>query len=139
MLKKPALSDEIFSIMLPFKLLKPSAAKLEKIIHNAETPRERYNNNLGDNGILILPTVRVLAPPHKKISSQINKPGVIEIITPIGFCNVLNLSCITIPLWKFQKDKASTPPSVQLIAATGNEELLLNTAELLEANLKDKL
>jgi Asp-tRNA(Asn)/Glu-tRNA(Gln) amidotransferase A subunit family amidase len=137
MRKKQTLSDEVFSILLPFTLMKPSKAKLEKVIQHVETLRKQYYSMLGTNGILILPTVGILAPPHKKFMSQINKPGVIEIITPVNFCNVLNLSCITIPLWKFQKDKSSSPPSIQLIASPGSEELLLNTAELLETHVQN--
>jgi Asp-tRNA(Asn)/Glu-tRNA(Gln) amidotransferase A subunit family amidase len=136
MRNKPTLSNELFSNILPFKLLKPSKSKLEKIIQRVEALRKKYYSLLGENGILILPTVGILAPMHNSFRSQINKPGVIEIITPISFCNVLNLSCITIPVWKFQKDQKSTPPAVQLIAAPGNEELLLNAAELLETYLQ---
>lgn len=138
MQKKPTLSNELFSLLIPFNLLKPSSAKLEKVIQNVKALRTKYYSQMGKNGILILPTVGILAPEHKKFIPQYNKPGVIEVITPVSFCNVLNLSCITIPVWKFQKDKSSNPPAVQLISAPGNEELLLNTAELLETHLQNE-
>ena len=134
--KKPTLSNELFSLLMPFNLLKPSASKLEKVIQHVKTLRTKYHSQLRKNGILILPTVGISAPLHKKFIPLYNKPGVIEIITPVSFCNVLNLSCITIPLWKFQKDKSTNPPSIQLIAAPGNEELLLNVAELVELHFK---
>ena len=86
--------------------------------------------------MLILPTLGILAPKHRKLIPQYNKPGVVKIITPISFCNVLNLSCITIPGKKHLQNSSTNPPGIQLIVAEGNEELLLNVAELLEAHLK---
>lgn len=133
---KPTLSHEMFALLFPFNLYKPSASKLKKTIETVETLRTKYQELLGKNGILILPTIGITAPPHRKFIPQYNKPGVVEIITTVSFCNVLNLSCITIPAWKFQKEKDVNPPGIQLIAAPGNEELLLNTAEKLEMELK---
>jgi Asp-tRNA(Asn)/Glu-tRNA(Gln) amidotransferase A subunit family amidase len=127
----PTLSKELFAILLPFNLMKPSQKKLSKTIQRVKELRVKYQSLLGKNGILILPTMGVLAPHSGKFYPQYNKPGIIDIITPVSFCNVLNLSCITIPNWKFQRDKNSTPPSIQLIAADGSEELLLNVAEQL--------
>ena len=129
------LSDEIFALLPAFNLYKQSASNLNKIIENVKTLQTKYHSLLGQNGILILPTIGLLAPPHKKFYPQYNKPGVVKTITPVSFCNVLNLSCITIPAWKFQKNKNTNPPAIQLIAAADNEELLLNTAEFLETAL----
>ncbi|MBS1537839.1 MAG: amidase [Bacteroidetes bacterium] len=136
LLKKQTISNEIFSILLPFNMLKPSTSKLEKLITKVQDLRTKYYSQLGSNGVLILPTLGSLAPEHNKFRTEINKPGVIEIITPISFCNVLNLSSITIPVWKYQKDKLSSPPAIQLITKPGNEELLLNTAESLESHFQ---
>lgn len=132
----PTLSYEIFALLPAFNLLKPSPAKLEKVINNAQAARDKYYSLLGSKGILILPTVGILAPRHKKFIAQYNKPGVVEIITPVSFCNVYNLSCITLPAWKFQADKGKNPPGIQLVAAPGSEELLLNAAEQLEKHLQ---
>jgi Asp-tRNA(Asn)/Glu-tRNA(Gln) amidotransferase A subunit family amidase len=132
---KPTISNELFALLLPFALLSPSKNKLEKTINEVDSLREKYNSILGKKGILILPTLGILAPPHKKFIPQYNKPGVVDIITPVSFCNILNLSCITIPAWKFQKHKQINPPGIQLISAAGNEELLLNVAEKLEENI----
>jgi Asp-tRNA(Asn)/Glu-tRNA(Gln) amidotransferase A subunit family amidase len=133
---KPTLSAELFAMLIPFNIFKPSPAKLEKLIRKTELLRDQYYALLGKNGVLILPTVGILAPKHKKFIPQYNKPGVIEIITPVSFCNVYNLSCITLPAWKFQNDKQKNPPAVQLVAAPGSEALLLNIAEQLEICLK---
>jgi Asp-tRNA(Asn)/Glu-tRNA(Gln) amidotransferase A subunit family amidase len=135
MLGKPTISNELFSMLLPFNLLNPSPTKLKKIIKEVTTLREKYNSILGKNGVLILPTVGILAPQHKKFIPQYSKPGIIEIITPVSFCNVLNLSCITIPSKKHQQNKQANPPGIQLVVAQGNEELLLNVAEQLESQL----
>ena len=132
MMGKQTLSAELFALLPAFNLYKPSASKLNKIIDEVKSLRTKYHSLLEKNGILILPTVGLAAPRHKKFFPQYNKPGVIKIITPVSFCNVLNLSCITIPVSKFQKDKNTNPPAIQLVAAAGNEELLLNTAAYLE-------
>jgi len=133
---KPTLSNELFAMLLPFNLVKPSQSKLNKLIEKAKAARKKYQEILSKNGILILPTLGILAPPHHKFYPQYNKPGVIEIITPVSFCNVYNLSCITLPAWKFQRDKTKNPPAIQLACAPANEELLLNVAEQLEQQLR---
>jgi Asp-tRNA(Asn)/Glu-tRNA(Gln) amidotransferase A subunit family amidase len=135
---RPTLSKELFAILLPFNLMKPSQKKLNKTIQSVKELRIKYQFLLGKNGILILPTLGILAPPSGKFYPQYNKPGIIDIITPVSFCNILNLSCITMPNWKFQRDKNSTPPSIQLIAADGSEELLLNVAEQLMNSFETK-
>lgn len=127
---RKTLSDEVFAMLPAFNLLKPSARKLEKIIQECTALRTKYYGLL--DGVLILPTVGILAPPKGKFYPQYNKPGVIDIITPVSFCNVLNLSCITLPVWKFQANKEASPPAVMLITAPGKEEILLNVAEALE-------
>jgi Asp-tRNA(Asn)/Glu-tRNA(Gln) amidotransferase A subunit family amidase len=132
---KPTISNEIFALLPAFNLYKPSASKLQKTIERVESLRKKYYSVLGSNGILILPTAGVLAPQHKKFVKMYNKPGVIGSITPVSFCNTLNLSCVTVPAFKFQKDKTVNPPGIQLVSAPGNEELLLNTAQLLEGEL----
>jgi Asp-tRNA(Asn)/Glu-tRNA(Gln) amidotransferase A subunit family amidase len=123
-------------MLLPFNLFKPSPAKLQQVIDRTEASRQKYYDLFGNNGVLILPTTGILAPKHTKFIPQYNKPGVIEIITPVSFCNVYNLSCITVPAWKYQKDKTNNPPGIQLIAAPGSEALLLSAAEQLEEYLK---
>jgi Asp-tRNA(Asn)/Glu-tRNA(Gln) amidotransferase A subunit family amidase len=133
---KPTISNELFALLFPFNLYKPSESKLKSTIETVVSLREKYNSILGKNGILLLPTVGILAPMHKKFIPQYNKPGIIEIITPISFCNVLNLSCISLPAWKYQKNKNINPPGLQLISASGNEELLLNVAENIESQLQ---
>jgi Asp-tRNA(Asn)/Glu-tRNA(Gln) amidotransferase A subunit family amidase len=130
------ISDELFAMLLPFNLLKPSAAKLQKVISKTQAVRNKYNTILGNNGILILPTVGILAAKHKGFIREYNKFGVIETITPVSFCNIYNLSCITVPAWTYQDDKSKNPPGIQLAASPGNEDLLLNAAEMLELHLR---
>ncbi len=131
----PTLSREMFALLPAFNLYRPSAKKLQQAIGRVKELRGKYYALLEKNTVLVLPTIGILAPLSNKFYPQYNKPGVVDIITPVSFCNVLNLSCITLPAWKFQKDKNSTPPAVMLIVAPGNEELLLNVAEMLEAGL----
>jgi Asp-tRNA(Asn)/Glu-tRNA(Gln) amidotransferase A subunit family amidase len=132
---KRTISNELFAMLLPFHLLKPSKAKLERTIAEVTTLRKKYHALLGTDGILVLPTTGILAPAHRKFVPQYNKPGVIRIITPVSFCNVLNLGCITIPAHRFRSNASTNPPGIQLVAARGNEALLLDVAERLEAEL----
>lgn len=134
---KPTLTHEIFSMLLPFNMFNPSESKLKKTIKEIEILRAKYNDVLSNRGVLVLPTAGVLAPPHRKFIPQYNKPGVIKIITPISFCNVLNLSCITIPVWKYQKASNTNPPGIQLATTQGNEDVLLQVAEKLEQYLNE--
>jgi Asp-tRNA(Asn)/Glu-tRNA(Gln) amidotransferase A subunit family amidase len=132
----PTISDELFAMLIPFNIFKPSASKLQQLIKKTEAVRAKYNSLFANDGILILPTAGILAPRHGKFTPQYNKPGVIEIITPVSFCNVYNLSCITIPARKYQKSPEINPPGIQLATAAGNEELLLNVAAQLEGALE---
>jgi Asp-tRNA(Asn)/Glu-tRNA(Gln) amidotransferase A subunit family amidase len=137
MLGKPTISNELFAMLLPFNIIKPSARKLEKVIAKVTAAREKYNQLLGSDGILILPTAGILAPRHGKFYPMYTKPTVPEIITPVSFCNIYNLSCITLPAWKYQKDRTKNPPGIMLIAADGNEELLLTASEQLEKHISN--
>lgn len=132
---QPTISDELFKMLLPFNLLKPSAAKLAKVISKVEAARKKYHAAL-QNSVLILPTLGILAPKHKDFIKQYTKVGVIDIITPVSFCNIYNLSCITVPGWKYQYDKTKNPPGIQLVTAPGNEEMLLNAARVVEGYLR---
>lgn len=132
---RKTISDELFTMLLPFTFLKPSPAKLQKIITKTTALRNKYNDLLADNGILVLPTAGITAPKHKKFIAQYNKLGVVEIITPVSFCNIYNLSCITIPAWKYQ-EPGKTPPGIQLATAAGNEALLLKVAGWVETYLQ---
>lgn len=122
-------------MLLPFNLLTPSAASLARKTDYVKGLRIKYYDALGSDGILILPTAGILAPKHKEFIPQYSKPGIIKILTPISFCNVLNLSAITIPAKKYQKSNDIHPPGILLIARDGNEENLLNAAEWLEGLL----
>lgn len=132
---KATLSRELFALLPAFNLYRPSAKKTEQAIERVKELRDKYYGVLAENAVLMLPTLGTLAPHNNKFYPQYNKPGIADVITPVSFCNVLNLSCITLPAWKFQKSKDATPPAVMLAAAPGNEELLLNVAELLEPGI----
>lgn len=136
MLGKPSVSHALFMTTLGVSLLKPSAKKAKAAIENVQSLRDKYSSLLGEDGLMILPTLGVLATPHGKINAIGGKPGVIREITPTTFCNTLNLPAITVPAWKFQRDAYSSPPGVMLVAAPGSEGLLLDSAAALEEVLK---
>ena len=130
---KPTMSKNLFMTTLGCKVTKPSASKVIKSEENIKRLRVKYQEFLGNNGVMILPTLGVLAMPHGKFNALCGKPGIIPEITPITFCNVLDLPAITIPAWKFQKDSHSSPPAVMLICSPNSEYLLLKVAEMVES------
>lgn len=130
---KPTMSKNMFMTTLGCKITKPSASRIIKSEENIKRFRMKYREILGNNGIIILPTLGVLAMPHGKFNALCGKPDIIQEITPITFCNALDLPAITIPAWKFQKDRNSSPPAVMLISSPNSEELLLNVAEVVES------
>ena len=132
---KPTVSNEIFKLLPGWNLIKPSKSKTEKTIAKVNALRSKYDDMLSSDGVLVLPTIGILAPKHGKFIPRYNKPGIVKIITPIQFCNVLNLSCITLPARKFQKNASVNPPGIQLVVRAGNEEMLLNVAEALEKEI----
>ena len=63
------------------------------------------------------------------------RPGVNGRVTPLTFCNLVNLPAITLPAWSDPDPASGFPPGIMLAAAPGSEAVLLSAAGYLEPAL----
>lgn len=135
MMGKPTVSHPIFMNMLGMKTIRSSREKVDQLLASLPSVRTEFYDKLGKDRIMILPTVGTLATKHGVIDGKIGRPGVVGFMTPVTFCNLLNLPAITVPAWKFQKDDKNSPPGIMLVCAPGSEGTLLDVAEEMEGIL----
>ncbi len=98
-----------------------------------EEARTEVRRILGNDGILLLPTIGTLAPRHGEMNRLSLKPGVNGLFTPLTLCNYLDLPAVTVPAWRCRDSLTGLAPGVMLVAAPGAESLLLQVAERLES------
>ena len=132
---KPTIHNWLYQMFVAFPLLRPSQNKLKAIIARTEEARTKYYNLLGEDGILVLPTVGMLAPKHGGLVAELRTPGVVEPMKPTVFCNMLNLPAITLPAWKHRSPTSGLVPGVMLVCRPGSEAILFQVAEWLESRI----
>ena len=134
---KPTIDRGLLNWILlrPIKKIRNNTAR-NKIVTSFSDAQKHYQNLLGDDRVIILPTLGLLAPKHKGFNrSSLLNPLVNGLITSHTLVNYLNLSAIAVPAWKFCDPKTGLPPSVSLICAPGSEAKLLAAAEIVETAL----
>jgi len=114
---------------------RPRRASLARIEDRYRLARERYQRLLGEDGILLLPTVGMLAPRHGAMNRATLRPGPNGLVTPTTFCNYCDLPAISIPAWRHADPATGLPPSVMLACAPGAEGRLLDAAAVVESAL----
>ena len=126
----------LFQLIAIIPIIKPrKAGRLAEIITTYEKARADLYQLLGNDGVLLLPTIGVLAPPHGKMNRASLRPGVNGTVTAMTFCNYMNLPAITIPAWKDPDPETGLVPGVMLACAPGAEAALLDAAAALEAGI----
>lgn len=125
-----------FALVAP--LYRPhSDAALDAIVQQFEAARGAVRASLGDDGLLCLPTLGMLAPKHGAMNrATLMRPGLNRQITAHTLANSMDLSAITVPARGFPDPDTGLLPGILLAAAPGNEGALLDVAEHLEALLE---
>ncbi|UGQ45320.1 amidase [Massilia endophytica] len=100
-----------------------------------DSARNHYRAMLGEDGILVLPTIGMLAPKHGQMNRKTLRPGLNKLMTPLTFCNYLDLPAMAIPAWRFADPATGLPPSVMIVCAPGAESRLFDVAAALEPEL----
>lgn len=131
---KPTIHPYLFQLLSFMQLLRPSARKVADGIARIERAREKYYNVLGEDGILLLPTVGLLAPKHGKMVAEMRKLSA-DTLKPTLFANILNLPAISLPAWRFQNSSSGLVPGVMLACRPGAEANLFAVAEWLEGKI----
>ncbi len=126
----------LFQLLAVVPLLKPrKAGRAAEIVQLYEQARAELYQLLGRNGVLLLPTIGVLAPKHGQMNRASLRPGVNGTVTAMTFCNYMNLPAITVPAWKDPDPETGLVPGVMLACAPGAEAALLDAAAALEAGI----
>jgi len=129
---KPMVWPTLYFAFLGIPFIKPSAKQLIQEETKVIALRKKYNDILGDDGIVLLPTSGTVALKHGAASKHDFFTLIPKLFTPMIFGNVLNLASITVPAWNFRDTATGLPASVMLTTKAGNEDLLFETAKLLE-------
>jgi Asp-tRNA(Asn)/Glu-tRNA(Gln) amidotransferase A subunit family amidase len=131
---KPTIDAGLLRWTLLGPLLKPrSAARVAEIAGQFADARTRFHAMLGTDGVMVLPTLGLLAPKHGQMNKQSLKPGVNGLFTAHTMGNYLDLPAIAIPAWKFQDPLTGLPPSISVLCAPGAEAQLFAAAKRIEA------
>jgi Asp-tRNA(Asn)/Glu-tRNA(Gln) amidotransferase A subunit family amidase len=99
--------------------------------------RAAVRARLGDDGLLLLPTIGLLVPPHGAMNRRSLRPGYNGVMAPTVFCNAMDLPAITVPAPAFREPDSVRVPGIMLACAPGAEARLLDAAQWLETTLAD--
>ena len=110
--------------------------KQERIANSFIEARHKYQQLLGEDSLLIMPTLGLVAPKHGRFNRvSLLDPRVNGLFTSHTLGNYLDLSAICVPAWKFRDPETGLPASVSLLCAPGAESRLFATAKIVEAVL----
>jgi Asp-tRNA(Asn)/Glu-tRNA(Gln) amidotransferase A subunit family amidase len=130
---KSDIYDGLYRLLIVGSIMRfRRAAAARRAVGRFEAAREAVRGMLGEDGLLLLPTLGTLAPRHGEMNRLSFRPGVNGVMTPLTLCNYLNLPSVTVPAWRHVDPATGLVPGVMLAARPGSESLLLDTAELLE-------
>ncbi|NYE59949.1 Asp-tRNA(Asn)/Glu-tRNA(Gln) amidotransferase A subunit family amidase [Duganella sp. 1224] len=133
---KPTVDAGLLRWTLIGPLLRPrSAAKVWEMAARFADARTRYHAMLGTDGVIVLPTLGLLAPRHGQMNKLSLKPGINGLFTAHTMGNYLDLPAIAIPAWKFRDPISGLPPSISVLCAPGAEGQLFKAARRIEAVL----
>lgn len=134
---KPTIDGGLLKLILMKPIMKSrQPEKREKIANSFIEARIKYQQLLGDDNVMILPTLGLVAPKHGSFNrTSLLNPGVNGLFTSHTLGNYLDLSAICVPAWKFCDPISGLPPSVSLLCAPGREGRLFATAKIVEAAL----
>jgi len=139
-LRRPTVYPGLFMWFVLSPLMRPRrSGTLSRIIRRYEAAREKYYALLGQDGILILPTLGLLAPKHGAMNRVSLRPGVNGLMTAETFANYINLSAITLPAHRHADPDTGLKPGIMLACAPGAEARLLDAAARLETVMFDTL
>jgi Asp-tRNA(Asn)/Glu-tRNA(Gln) amidotransferase A subunit family amidase len=133
---QPTIYSGLFQLLLAAPIIRPrQAEQAEKAYAAIKAAQAHYREMLGNDGILLLPTLGWLAPKHGQMNRGSLRPGVVGQVTPFTFPNYLDLPAISIPAWNDVDEATGLPASVMLVCAPGAEARLLDAAAVLEEAL----
>lgn len=133
-LRQPTVYPGFFMWFVMSPLMRPRrSGTLSHIIQRYAAARDKYHELLGSDGIMVLPTLGLLAPKHRQMNRISLRPGVNGLFTAETFANYINLSAITVPARRHPEPATGLVPGIMLACAPGAEAKLMDVAAALEA------
>jgi Asp-tRNA(Asn)/Glu-tRNA(Gln) amidotransferase A subunit family amidase len=136
MLGRPTVYAGVLQMLSVAPLLRAGRRRFGAVAARLRETREAVRGQLAGGGLLLLPTLGLLAPPHGEMNRRSLRPGYNGLVAPTMFCNGMDLPAITVPAPAFREPGAGRIPAVMLACAPGDEGRLLDAAASLEAKLK---
>lgn len=134
LLRRPTVDPAFFQWFALAPVMRPRRrGRLAQIVARYEAARARYHALLGADGILLLPTLGLLAPRHGRMNRATLRPGLNGLVTGETFVNYCNLSAISVPAHRHADPATGLKPGIMLACAPGAEARLLDAAAALEA------
>jgi Asp-tRNA(Asn)/Glu-tRNA(Gln) amidotransferase A subunit family amidase len=132
---RPTIYGGLLQLLTVAPLMRRGPAAFAAAAQRLQETRAAVRARLGADGLLLLPTLGLLAPPHGAMNRRSLRPGYNGAMAPTTFCNAMDLPAITVPAPAFRQPGRAPVPGVMLACAPGAEGLLFAAAESLEAAL----
>lgn len=136
---RPTVDRGLLQLLLTAPVVRTARHRLPDIHAAVARARDHYHALLGGEGILLLPTLGIIAPRHGQMNRASLRPGVNGTVTSLTFCNLIDLPAITLPAWSDPDPVSGLPPGIMLACAPGSEAALLAAARCLEPMLNPYL
>lgn len=135
LVRQPTMDGGLLQMLLTMPLVKARTSKVPDLIDAFEEARRKYHRLLGVDGVVLLPTLGLVAPKHGAFNRASLRPGINGLVTPLTFPNYLNLPALAQPAWADVDHATGLPPSIMLAGAPGAEGALLDVAAALEGGI----
>jgi Asp-tRNA(Asn)/Glu-tRNA(Gln) amidotransferase A subunit family amidase len=132
---RPTVYGGLLPLLAIASLLRAGPGKFALAAARLRATRDAVRARLGEDGLLLLPTIGLLAPRHRAMNRRSLRPGYNGLLAPTMFCNGMDLPAITVPAPAFREPRGGRIPGIMLACAPGGEARLLDAAEYLEGTL----
>jgi Asp-tRNA(Asn)/Glu-tRNA(Gln) amidotransferase A subunit family amidase len=129
---RPTVYGGLLPLLTMASLLRAGPGKFALAAARLRAARAAVHERLGADGLLLLPTIGLLAPRHRAMNRRSLRPGYNGVLAPTMFCNGMDLPAITVPAPAFREQGSGRIPGIMLACAPGAEARLLDAAEYLE-------
>lgn len=133
--RRPTVHRELLRQLTFVPLLRTGPRGFAAAAARLHSARERVCGMLGGDGVLLLPTLGLLAPPHGAMNRRSLRPGYNGLLAPTMFCNGIDLAAISLPAPAHSAPDDRRVPAITLACAPGAEGLLFDAATHLEKEL----
>jgi Asp-tRNA(Asn)/Glu-tRNA(Gln) amidotransferase A subunit family amidase len=129
---RPTIYGGLLQLLTVAPLLRVGPGKFALAAGRLRATRDGVRAALGEDGLLLLPTLGLMAPRHGGMNRRSLRPGYNGLIAPTSFCNAMDLPAIAVPARAHAEPGTGRVPSVMLACAPGAEARLLDAAACLE-------